>query len=383
MALYLKKEYLSYQWSQQTIASLSDYMTEYFINDWNGASGLNTEVNYINANVTNNAILSKMATLLTNSVATNGPQRLAYLYGLITTNYPFPSGSQTVYKVICNVNQCAYLIPQNPGTFPYHMVENVRVPYPVLNYPMNTSDGRYQLEPDVTGPTPTLIDLFTLGLAPQSNPLNYLTGDGGLTNIPSTVKGIILAKTESIDNGNDTSLYLLDAQGFNAGANVNGQYLQINDNNVSLSDVAKGTSYPFEYSGATSLGSATFLTVYYDTHIATMLTPNAAGVYYPMTSGALGPLVSLNTGDVLDLSRFCPGFYSTNTIRIYGEATIIGGGPENTNFQFNDRNLWWQPDGIESIFVIGHQHHKQHQRILDTGGPGDQLFSEERTCRNL
>ena len=60
-----------------------------------------------------------------------------------------------------------------------------------------------------------------------------------------------------------------------------------------------------------------------------MLTPNAAGVYYPMTSGALGPLVSLNTGDVLDLSRLS-GLLSTNTIRIYGDATIIGGGPENT-----------------------------------------------------
>src|ERR1039457_5428036 len=161
MALYLKKEYVSYAWSQlgNPSITLSNYLTSNFLQDANGYPGLNREVANINADVANNPIIYKMATLLTNSVATNGTQRLAYLYGLITTNYPFPNGSQPAYEVLCNNNQCTYLIPQTPCTFPYTVTYGI----PYLNFAMNSSDGRFQLEPDVTGPVPTLVDLLTLG----------------------------------------------------------------------------------------------------------------------------------------------------------------------------------------------------------------------------
>jgi alpha-tubulin suppressor-like RCC1 family protein len=329
MALYLKKEYVSYAWSQlgNPSITLSNYLTANFLQDANGYPGLNREVANINADVANNPIIYKMATLLTNSVATNGTQRLAYLYGLITTNYPFPNGPQPAYEVLCNKNQCTYLIPQTPCTFPYTVTYGI----PYLNFAMNSSDGRFQLEPDVTGPVPTLVDLLTLGLAPQRNPLNYLTSAGGLTSIPSTVNGILVARTDSLQTvaqGNNQALYLLDAEGFNAGGNTAGQYLQINGKNVSLDNVVNGTAYTFAGGVAKTCADATFLSVYYDTHISTLsISTNAAGVYHPTASLAMGPLLSLSTGDVLDLSALS-GTVNTS-IRIYGSATILGGGPNN------------------------------------------------------
>jgi hypothetical protein len=335
MALYLKKEYQSYLWSQQTSTSLSQWMTQYFLEDF-GGSVLNTEVNNINADVANNPIIYKMATLLANSAATNGTQRLAYLGGLITTNYPFPSGTQLAYQVICNFNHCTYLIPQNAGTFPYHIVGNVAVPYPALNYTLNTADGRFQMEPDVTGSMPgTLIGLLTWGMAGsvQPNPLTYLTGTsvsgGGLTNLPSGVDGIVLANTQYIDNGNDQALYVLDAQGYAGGSNPNGQYVEDSGGNIiTLSEMANGTTHHFANGDNIPLKQATYLTVYYDTDISTLLSTNASGAYYPTTSGALGPLVSLSTGEVLDLSHLHNALNCT--IRICGNATIIGGGPSMT-----------------------------------------------------
>jgi hypothetical protein len=322
MALYLKKEYTSYLWSQTNGISLSQYMTLYFIEDFDG-SGLTTEVNNINADVANNPIIYKMATLLTNCplVATNGAQRLAYLAGLITTNYPFPNGTQTVYEVICNHNQCTYLIPQTPCVFPFTITSG----WQFLDFTMSTSDGRFQLEPDVT---PTLVDLFTLGLVPQSNPLNFLTSNGGLTFTPGGVDGVMLSRAEPLgtyDQGNNQYLYLLDAQSFNAD-DSSAQYLKIGNTNVTLGDVVHSNGCVFA-SGTIPLNQATFLTVYYDTHIATLLPAIAPGVYQPTASLTLGSLVSLTTGDVLDLSRL---FGSVNTtLRVCGDATIIGHGPNN------------------------------------------------------
>ena len=322
MALYLKKEYQSYQWSQQTNTSLSQWMTWYFINDFDG-SGLTTEVNNIDADVANNPIIYKMATLLTNSVATNGTQRLAYLYGLITTNYPFHNGSQLVYEVICNHNQYTYLIPQTPCVFPFTITSG----WQYLDFTMSTSDGRFQLEPDVT---PTLVDLFTLGLAPQADPLDFLTRVGGLTNIPGGVNGVMLSRAEPLGTfaqGNNQLLYLLDAQGFNAGDN-SAQYLQSGNTNVSLGAVVHSNNYVFANGLTTPLNQATFLSFYYDTHIATLLPAIAPGVYHPFASLTLGSLVSLTTGDVLDLSSL---FGTVNTtIRVCGDATIIGAGPNTT-----------------------------------------------------
>src|ERR1035441_6026967 len=107
--------------------------------------GLTNAVQQINSDVSNNAILYKMASLLTNSVATNGAQRIAYLYALTSTNYSFPNGSQPVYKVICNQNHFTYLIPQTPCRFPYTVTYGV----PYLNFTMNSADGRYQMAYDV------------------------------------------------------------------------------------------------------------------------------------------------------------------------------------------------------------------------------------------
>src|ERR1035438_9792039 len=188
--------------------------------------------------------------------------------------------------------------------------------------------------PDVTVPGP-LIGLLTLGTAGnvQANPLNYLTGTsvsgGDLTNLPSSVDGIILANTQYIDKGNDQALYVLDAEGYAGGSNPNGQYVKDSgSNNITLSEMAKGTTHLFANHDNIPLNQGTYLTVYYDTDISTLLSTNASGAYYPTTSGALGPLVSLSTGEVLDLSHLQ---HAVNcTIRIYGNATIIGGGPSMT-----------------------------------------------------
>src|ERR1017187_9269067 len=346
-ALFLKKESLSYAYTQRTVTftntTLGEWMASYLLPTTAAyGPGLTDTATQINNDIANNAILLKMATLLTSSVATNGPQRLAYLQGLITTNYSFPGGSQVVYKVICNANQCTYLIPTNAGTFPYHMVSNVEVPYPALNYPMKTSDGRYQLEPDVTGlMNDTLNGLLTLATAVQPHPLNYLTGTGtghgGLTNLPSGVNGILLGKT--VYSVNTQSLYLLDAQGYNGSLDAGGEQYLTNTSgaNVTLADVSGGKSYTF-YGGNNPvvLNQATFLTVYYDSDIAASTkisntnSPNVTGAYYPTTPSALelGFPISLSTGEVLDLSHL---YGSVNAvIRICGDATIIGGGPSGS-----------------------------------------------------
>src|ERR1035441_6152833 len=75
-ALFLQKEYQSYLWSQRTGSdtnvSLAQWMTNHVLN---AMPGLTNAVQQINSDVSNNAILYKMASLLTNSVATNGAQR--------------------------------------------------------------------------------------------------------------------------------------------------------------------------------------------------------------------------------------------------------------------------------------------------------------------
>ena len=205
---------------------------------------------------------------------------------------------------------------------------------------MNTSDGRYQLEPDVTGGmNGTLLKLLTLGDGViQADPLDYWTeigpGYGGLTNIASGVNGILLGNT-LLTKGNGQTLYLLDASGYNGGSDPNAQYLQINGNQVTLADVNSDAIFNFTNGGPTDLKKATFLTVYYDTDIAASTSigtnsPNVAGAYYPITSSALakGFPVSLSTGDVLDLSHLYDPVNAT--IRICGDATIIGGGPSGS-----------------------------------------------------
>jgi hypothetical protein len=96
-------------------------------------------------------------------------------------------------------------------------------------------------------------------------------------------------------------LYLLDAQTFNANDN-SPQYLQSGNTNVTLGDVVHSNECVFANDQTIPLNQATFLTIYYDTHIATLLPAIAPGVYQPTASLTLGSLVSLTTGDVLDLS---------------------------------------------------------------------------------
>ena len=64
-ALFFKKEYQSYLCSQQTNSNVTDWMNTYYINSWN-SPGMNTNIAIIDADVANSAILTKMATLLTN-----------------------------------------------------------------------------------------------------------------------------------------------------------------------------------------------------------------------------------------------------------------------------------------------------------------------------
>jgi alpha-tubulin suppressor-like RCC1 family protein len=67
--------------------------------------------------------------------------------------------------------------------------------------------------------------------------------------------------------------------------------------------------------------------IYYDTHLAT-----GTNQYYAPSGGwtELGPLVSLASGDVLDLSGLSGPQTPNATVRISGNATIIGGGAGTT-----------------------------------------------------
>ncbi len=318
-ALFLKKEYQAYQWAQRTGSdtnlSLAQWMTNNVLLTTADGPGMTDTAAQIDQDVAHNAILNKMATLLTNSMATNGTNRMAYLTGLISTNYaigPTPVGTnnmQPVYQVICNGNLCSYLITTTPTA--------LTIP---TSYYLLSLDGRFQLEPDVTGPVPTVNALLTLGTVAQPNPLIFLRSTGGLTNIPTGVNGIRLSKETSV--GNVETLYLLDAQ--------NKQYLTSSESKkqITYTDLFNGVPCIFYGGDSIPINAATFFSIYYDTHISTLITTNAAGAYQPAASGALGTLVSLSAGDVLDLS----GLYNVvaTTVRVSGDATIIGGGPGMT-----------------------------------------------------
>ncbi len=335
-ALYFKKERQAFLFlhriGSETNIPFSQWMTSNLIEC---TPGLNSTVSYINSDVANNEILLKMATLLTNTVATNQSQRLAYLGGLINTNYTFAvppnywnSGPQQVlpsYKVLNNADGRNYLIVKqaNAIAFAYQLVEDAQ---PFAAYTLRTGDGRYQLAYD-TGDLAGLLQGNT-----GNDPFGYLSSisSGGLTNL-TQANGILLARTQSPEGANQ-ELYLLDAQAYNA--NVFGdQYLRFggttNGPLVKMKDVVAGTSFPFN-DGAKALNNAGFLNIYYDTHIRTSgtMATNAAGWYVPSDETAMPAMFSLDDGDVLDLSLLS-GLLE-KTIRICGNATIVGGGPSMT-----------------------------------------------------
>lgn len=343
-ALYFKKEYLSYQFSllSGTNNSYADYMT---LNFTPAVTGQNGAVTYINSDVATNAILTKMATLLTNTVATNGTQRLAYLATTISTNLtftfvdntskPVSPTNQPVYKVICNADGREYVIPtQSMPIPPYGFYAD---PPSQSQYPVRSADGRYQL---AYAPA----DLSGL-LAPNlsGDPFAYLTsvasGWGNLTNI-TQANGIILARTDNeVKTGGAmdvyfNKLYLLDAQNYTDGHSPV-QYLTWANNSqqVTSQDVDNARIYPFS-SGQIALNQVPFLSIYCDTHVSAFpkIAVNPTTKYYtpPDITSMTGMegVFSLANGDVLNLAGLSGTI--TNTIRICGNATIIGGGANKT-----------------------------------------------------
>jgi hypothetical protein len=119
-ALFLMKEYNSYQWTTNVPATstLAQWMTNSSsCSFFAGMHNITQVANQIDNDVANNSTLLKMATLLSTSSATNGTQRLAYLQGLINTNYLFNTNcffsgptNQPVYQVINNGDQQNYLL---------------------------------------------------------------------------------------------------------------------------------------------------------------------------------------------------------------------------------------------------------------------------------
>ena len=164
-ALFLMKEYNSYQWSTNVPATstLAQWMTNSSsCSFFAGAHNITQVANQIDNDVANNSTLLKIATLLSTSSVTDSTQRLAYLQGLITTNYPFTTNfffsgptNQPVYQVINNGDQQNYLLTWGgPISFTVIQVINYNAVsargnttnyYSIANYAQHTADGRFQL----------------------------------------------------------------------------------------------------------------------------------------------------------------------------------------------------------------------------------------------
>ena len=340
-ALYFKKEYQAYLWSlqaQQTNAiSLATWMTNSLLKTTVSGPGVTDTSALIDADVTNNVILSKMATLLTGSGATNGPQRLAYLQGLINTNYLFSGPTnQFFYQVINNnAGQQTYLICKQAGALPVTKIQvatswggaiggNTTNNYAIANYAQHTEDGRFQL-----AGTNDLSNLFSAG----TEPLRYLRGNGGLTNINRNTAFIylnspqaqtnftsnLICASNSINGKGQTVIItqpavLIDVNNYNAAAP--NYVLGANDSFISVSNVVWTAPY----------SNSLFMGIYYDTHISPALATGPAQNYTPTVWNDLPHLLSLDTGDVLDLTGY-DGPQRNTTVRICGNATIVGGGP--------------------------------------------------------
>jgi BspA type Leucine rich repeat region (6 copies)/Immunoglobulin I-set domain/Divergent InlB B-repeat domain len=315
-ALYFKKEYEAYQLTQRpdTNISFSQWMTDNVVPDINAAAS------WINADVANNAVLTQMATLLTNTVATNAAQRLAYLWGLINITQTFYApivystsqgvATNPVYKVVSNADGRNYLIIKQTATLDLDWTAGC-----APSYYTSTEDGRYQLAYDVGDIKGLLQD------DPANNPLAYLIGPGGLNNI-TQADGILLGRTATNSSG---SLYLLDAQAYSAMGDPD-QYLRTggttNGPLVTGQNVLNSILFHFS-DGTKPLGGAMFLSIYCDSHIAGVST-NALGYYTPDDAGQLPNVFSLNDGDVLDLSGLSGPL--NKTVGICGNATLLGGG---------------------------------------------------------
>ncbi|MEI7436388.1 MAG: leucine-rich repeat protein [bacterium] len=299
---------------------------------------MNAALTAINNDVANNDVLTTMASLLpTNNVITNDQERLTYLGELINTNYtfvvpqtayePWPNQVLAAYQVLNNSDGCNYLIVQQAGAIPWNYNGTLENAPDYVVYAKNTQDGRYSLAYD-TGNIKGLFQADTSG-----NPLNYLRSPlplGGLTDI-SQADGIILARTLTTGGGDEQELYLLDAQHYNALGDPD-QYLRFggttNGPLVQVKDVVDGTSFPFT-AGSKALDNAAFLSIFYDTHINIAGVATNGSVYYtPGDAGDLPAMFSLDNGDVLDISGLS-GLLE-KTIRICGNATIIGGGSSHT-----------------------------------------------------
>ena len=238
-ALYFKKEYWSYQFSQLsgTNNSYSDYMA---LNFTPYVTGQNGAVTYINLDVATNAILTKMATLLTNTVATNGTQRLAYLATTISTNVaftfvyqdwnPLAPTNYPVYQVICNAGGREYLIIKQAMPIPPYAGNTSSGQR--SQYATRTQDGRYQLAYDC-GDLDSLFSGNTKGS--PGDPLAYLRGVnlGALTDI-TLADGIILGRTipMSVAHGagwdDYNELYLLEAEAYSA-SDLSDQYPKVGE----------------------------------------------------------------------------------------------------------------------------------------------------------
>ena len=334
-ALFLMKEYNSYQWTTNVPATnpLVQWMTNYsdfFI----GAQNITQVANQIDNDVANNSTLLKMATLLSTLSPTNGTQRLAYLQGLINTNYLFNTNfffsgptNQAVYQVINNGDQQNYLLTLGgPISFNEIQVINYNAVspsgnkthnYSIANYAQHTADGRFQL-----AGTNNLLSLLT---STTVVPLTYLRNIsyGDLANININTSYINLnspAITNTSYDGSTISNSLTGAGPADASLSQSALLIEASKYTASLPHYVTGTNV---LAGAAE-SNLLFMCIYYDTHLAT-----DTNQYYAPSGGwtDLGSLASLASGDVLDLSLFSGPQPQNATVRISGNATIIGGGP--------------------------------------------------------
>ena len=339
-ALFLMKEYNSYQWSTNVPATstLAQWMTNSSsCSFFAGAHNITQVANQIDNDVANNSTLLKIATLLSTSSVTDSTQRLAYLQGLITTNYPFTTNfffsgptNQPVYQVINNGDQQNYLLTWGgPISFTVIQVINYNAVsargnttnyYSIANYAQHTADGRFQLA--------STNDLSSLLTSTTVAPLPYLRSDnyGDLPNININTRYIYLnspAITNTSYDGSTLSNTLTGAGPANASLSQSAVLINANAYTASDPQYVTGTSV---LAGAAE-SNLLFMCIYYDTHLAT-----GTNQYYAPSGGwtELGPLVSLASGDVLDLSGLSGPQTPNATVRISGNATIIGGGAGTT-----------------------------------------------------